>query len=677
MKDWQVSTALASLGMLLIAASAQAADDMNPKDLVNLSLAELSNIEVTSVSKKSEKEIDAAAAIYVITQDDIKHSGMTSIPELLRMVPGLDVAQSGAHEWAITSRGSNGQFSNKLLVLIDGRAVYTPLFSGVYWDIQDTPLQDIDRIEVIRGPGATLWGANAVNGVINIITKSAKDTQGGFVSETAGNQINSSTTVREGAKIDDDAYVRVYAKYDDESQFRNMQDNGAHDAWNKAQSGFRSDWKEGESQSFTLQGDAYHSGNTGIVGLIQPDASTVSTNVNEIADGGNILGRWDNKFSKDSDLTVQMYYDDAKRSQLLYSDNVQTADFDMQHTWTALQGNEIIWGAGYRLVKSDFQANGATALGVPYIQFAPQSQSDNLFSAFLQDKITLIPNDVFLTLGSKFEHNDFTGFEFQPSARLSWLVDSKQTVWAAISRAVRTPSIGTSDSQLIIAPVGAGPLAVLEQVGSKQTQSEELVAYELGYRVQPAKNMSLDVSTYYNNYNRLLLGMPGAATPETSPLIGTYFIIPISPINAGTAHSYGIETTAKWNPESWVELAGSYTLLEMTFDQPDPLGYDFNNKTPRQQFNARATFKLPYDVEFTTSAYYVDKIAAIDLNTGNDVPAYTRVDARLAWKPLDSLELSLVGQNLLDNAHQEFSGFLYQGSSQVPRTVYGNITWKF
>lgn len=677
MHSWKTSTALAGVGACLASFSAQAAVEPKAAALLSLSLEELSNVQITSVSKRSEKASEAAAAVFVITQEDIRRSGMTNIPELLRMVPGLNVAQSGSHQWAVSSRGLSGQFADTLLVLMDGRTVYTPLYSGVYWDVQDTPLQDIERIEIIRGPGATLWGANAVNGVINIITKHAKDTQGGYFSQSAGNLLNSGTTARYGAKIGDNGHIRVYAKHDDYDSFETVSGVDARDPWRKTQGGFRSDWKNADNQSFTLQGDIYSSNEDFIVNLIQPAGTTVATGVADDTTGINILGRWNNKLSRTSDLTLQAYYDSAKRDNFVFDQHIQTFDLDAQHVWTASDKHEIVWGGGYRLIKSDITGNSNVPLLIPYVQILPQDQSKHLFSAFAQDKITLNPNDLFLTVGSKFEHNAFTGFEYQPSARLSWLVDEKQTVWGSVSHAVRTPNIGsTSNLQQIAAPtLLPGPtLAFLTQVGNGSAKSEELNAYEIGYRVQPQKNLSIDASVFYNDYSRLIIGTAG--TPFVEPVIG-YVLVPISPLNVGTAHTWGGEATAKWHPTSSLELTASYTLLQMKFDQPDPLGYNFAGKSPQQQLNASATVQLPHNVEFTTSAYYVDELTSVDLNTGQNVDAYTRLDMRLAWEPMDNVELSLVGQNLLVARHQEFAGFAYQNSSQVPRSVYGNVTWKF
>ncbi|MDX1974525.1 MAG: TonB-dependent receptor [Rickettsiales bacterium] len=671
MKHWLTTSTLVGLGVAMQMSPAYAAKEIDQDALLNLSLEELTNIEVTSVSKKAEKASEAAAAIYVITQDDIHRSGLTNIPELLRMVPGLHVAQSGSHQWSVSSRGMSGQFADTLLVLIDGRTVYTPLYSGVYWDIQDTPLQDIERIEVIRGPGATLWGANAVNGVINIITKSSKDTQGGYASTTVGNYLNAEASTRYGAKIDDNSYVRAYAKYNDYAEAKTMADRGADDNWNKAQAGFRTDLHTTDNRSFTLQGDMYDAGTNGILNLLQPAGNTVPNFVRESDNGGNILGRWNEKFAKDSELTVQMYYDLAMRENIVFDHNIQTLDLDAQHAWSAIDRHEIVWGMGYRRVITDVDSNPRTALGIPYFSMSPNNQEQNLYSAFFQDKIALVKDQFFLTLGSKFEHNDFTGIEYQPSARLSWIVDDSQTLWSSISRSVRTPNIGgTSNVQQLA--VALAPDTFYTQVGNPNQDSIEMVAYELGYRIQPAKNLSFDLSTFYNDYDNMIIGVQG-----TPYFVGPYTMVPISPESLGRAHTWGFEAASKWNPVNWAELSASYTLLHMKFEQPDPLGYNFRDRSPEHQFNVRSTFFLPHNVEFTTSAYYVDQLQAIDINTTSDVSDYLRFDTRLAWKPMDSLELSLVGQNLLDGEHQEYYGFAYQNSSQVPRSVYGNITWKF
>lgn len=641
--------------------SAANATELNPNELLNLSLEQLSNIEVTSVSKRSEKANEAAAAIFVITPEDLRRSGATSIPEALRMVPGLNVAQSGSHQWAVSSRGSNDQFSNKLLVLIDGRTVYTPLFSGVFWDVQDVPLQDIERIEVIRGPGATLWGANAVNGVINIITKKAADTQGGIASLSVGNFRQTETVGRYGTKLGENGHIRMYAKVNDNDEARTNIGAGAGDSWNKLQTGFRADWKSGEKNSYTLQGDIYRA-NERYKFTLPTDGAPRLLSDHETANGGNILGRWNNKISDESEVTVQMYFDDSRRSNILYSSNIQTVDVDTQFAWTGWQGQEIVVGAAYRFIDSSTE-------GTDYIRFAPPSRSDNLVSTFIQDKITILPKEVFLTLGTKLEYNEYTDFEYEPSARLSWLINENHTLWSSVSRAIRSPNVAQSDLQLSAATLAAGVIGV--RYGDPKTDSEEVVTYEIGYRIQPTDNTSLDIATFYNDYDKLILGMQGTPFGPITTSLGTYVVVPVLPVNTGTASSYGFETVAKWNATSYAEFTASYSFMQLKFDQPDPFGFSFAGKTPINQINLRSSFDLSNNVEFDTMLYFVDNLDRLA------IPQYTRLDTRLAWQPLDSLELSIVGQNLLDNQHKEFTGFLYQSQSQIPRSVYGNITWKF
>lgn len=633
--------------------------------LADLSLEQLSSISVTSVSKREEKASEAAAAIFVITQEDIRRSGMNSIPEVLRMVPGLNVAQIGSHQWAISARGFNGTFSNKLLVLMDGRSVYTPLFSGVYWDAQDTVIEDIDRIEVIRGPGATLWGANAVNGVINIITKKAQDTQGGYASFTAGNQDRALMATRYGAKLGDAGYVRAYAKYDERDEVRTLTRDGAHDEWNKSQAGFRADWDKDEEHSFTFQGDIYSAGASGQLSL-PTLSSPFSNNVKdrESIRGGNILGRWNYTQSRESDMTLQLYYDNAQRENLaLKDDDRHTLDVDFQHAWQPHERHEIVWGIGYRLVSDEIAPSANIAL-------SPRGRTDRLYSAFVQDKIALSPEEFFVTLGSKFEHNDYTGFELQPSARFSWLIDDEQMAWASVARAVRTPGRFVDDGRLASSTLTGVP-AFVGTVGNDNLDSEIMRAYEIGYRIQPMQTLSFDAAAFYNNYNRLIIGSLGSLTTFNSPVLGTIFYVPITPVNLNNAHSTGFELSTKWNVTPDIDLVSGYTFLDLNLYRPDTYGFDYRDKSPKHQFNLSSTWRLPHDLEASGSLYYVDNLK------GATVDAYTRLDLRLAWRPIEQLELSLVGQNLLDPYHQEFSPYTYQSAAQIPSAYYGNISWKF
>ncbi len=427
----QYGTALA----LVCIAQIARADDVDP---FALSPEQLFDATVVSVSKTAEKSGDAPAAVFVLSSEDITRSGATSIPEVLRLVPGVDVAQGGAASWAVGVRGFNGVLTDKLLVLIDGREVYDPLFSGVYWDVQDMPLEDIERIEVIRGPGATLWGANAVNGVINIITKKASQTKGALLKVTAGNQDRAIVTARYGGDIDDNIHMRDHLRRNiatarPKKRFRGA---NANDQWTEWRGGFRADTDvDSIGDTFTLQGDAYGSATGSIAhgAAVRMRLSMLSRWRDISADGANVLGRWNRALGDDSSGTVQTYVDLTARDQLTLKDHRTTFDFDAQYELPALAWNKLIVGVPYRYTsdKLDF---------TPVIFGAKNTDSEQTYSGFVQDKITVIPDDLFFTLGSKFEHNDFTGFEYQPSGRLQWLIDADDMAWASVSRAVRTPS---------------------------------------------------------------------------------------------------------------------------------------------------------------------------------------------------------------------------------------------
>ncbi len=641
-----------------------AANDINPNELLSLSLEQLTNVEVTSVSKKSEKAIEAAAAIFVISQEDIRRSGATSVPELLRMAPGVNVAQGSSHDWAVSVRGFNSQFANKLLVLIDGRTIYTPLFSGVWWDVQDVMLGDIERIEVIRGPGATLWGANAVNGVINIITKKASDTQGTYLQALAGNQERLITSARYGGKTEN-AYYRSYAKYSNHDETRTLSNLGAGDEWHNTQAGFRADITPTQDDSITVQGDAYSlRENTSFTFPTLTPFPSTRIHDHAMASGGNVLMRWNRTFSKDSATTLQMYVDNTHRSRAYYRDEINTLDLDFQHTWKPAERHEVVWGAGYRLTANDLTAT-------PYYFLTPESRNDNLFNAFVQDKYALIQDSVFLTLGSKFEHNDYTGFEYQPSARLSWLVDDRQTLWTSVARAVRTPNRSMDDATFVVGTTttGLGPTLVLNQ-GDRAAKSERLIAYEAGYRIQPTNKTNFDLAVFYNDYDNLITNRTGTLALRTinGESVPT---IPLYPTNGGKGTSWGGELSASWKVTDQWELATAYSLLKTNLSGGNATFVTGAGKSPQQQYNLRSTWLMARNWELDNALYYTDQLPGLRIGD------YLRFDSRIAWKPVDGMELSLVGQNLLDNQHPEFSGFVYQSATQVGRSVYGNVTLRF
>jgi iron complex outermembrane receptor protein len=658
-----VSRAVAVTCMMLGVTPAIAADNIKTaalEDFSRMSLEDLSNIEITSVSKSPERILDAAAAITVITSEDIRRSGATSIPEALRLADNLNVAQKNSHDWAISARGFNTDLANKLLVLIDGRTVYTPLFSGVFWDRQDYLLEDIERIEVISGPGSTLWGANAVNGVINIITKSAKDTQGLYVEAGVGNELKSATALRYGGKLASNVSYRLYGKYFDRDDQVLTNGRNATDSWRMSQGGFRIDAEASAQNSFTLQGDFY--------GLDEEDPLTGKESG---ANGSNILGRWTHTFSADSDMSLQLYYDrthlslpklaNAIRPAGVLKDDLDTYDIDFQHRFRLNERNQIVWGLGYRYTHNVFDS-------APTVALDPEHLDQDLYSAFIQDEIKL-HEKLFFTLGTKVEHTDYTGWEVEPSARLQWNVSTNQMLWAAVSRAVRTPSRLDRDLRTPTNFPLSFPQDILK--GSDDFVSENVVAYELGYRAQLGPKVSTSISTFYNEYDdiRSVRVTPGG-------LLGLPFVFD----NDLKGETYGIELGVNYQVSDWWRLHLGYNLLEENI-RIKPGGMDLNNglnetSDPRHQASIRSSMNLPNNLELDAQLRWVD---TLHNNNGADagiVSSYSELNVRLGWHPTSKLELSIVGQNLLHDHHVEY-GFNNAARIEIERSVYGKVQWRF
>ena len=632
-------------------------------DFTELSIEDLMNLEVTTVSKKAQKRSDTAAAVFVITQSDIQRSGAASIPEALRMVPGVEVARIDASKWAITVRGFNGRFANKLLVLMDGRALYTPAFSGVFWHMQDTLLEDIDRIEVIRGPGASLWGANAVNGVINIITKKADDSQGTYLTTGGGTEERFFAGVRYGGRLDDNLFYRMYAKYFDRDNAVDADGDKTADHWDGLRGGFRMDWEATGHDTMTLQGDIFdgQDGETITTASLNPPYSITSDEENGYF-GGNLLGRWMHRFSSTSETVLQLYYDRLERTSEILDVYQNTFDIDFQHRFQLGTRNQMMWGFGYRFVRDDFNNSFSTSI-------IPDSRDLDLVSAFVQDEIQLIPDRLGLILGSKFEHNDFTGFEVQPSGRLVWKPVEKQTLWGAISRAVRTPSRGehgTFINSRVIPPDGlypGSPAQPVTLVGNGDFDSETLIAYELGYRIQPTSRLSLDVATFYNVYDNLRTIEPTGLFSATAG-------------NEMEGDTYGVELAADFQPLNWWRLQLSYSFLEMNLSLKDAsldtTSESAEGESPQNKVSIRSMMDLPHNLELDIWFRYVDNLPTQRLDD------YTTLDVRFAWKPLKWLELAVVGQNLLADHHPEFKPELIDTSpTEVQKSVYGSVTCRF
>ena len=683
MRRRQLSRFLAALSLVstpIHAADAGASAPPRSVDVMDMDLESLMNIQVTSVSKRPEDLSDAAAAIYVITSEDIRRSGATSIPEALRLSPGLEVARQDAHTWAISSRGFNDEFASQMLVLIDGRSVYSPLFSGVYWDVQDLVLEDIDRIEVIRGPGGTLWGANAVNGVINITTKSAKETQGLLVTAGGGNEERGFGAVRYGVNFAEDHYLRIYTKYFNRDESALLNGDPANDSWYMARGGFRYDWIPNDENMITLQGDIYGGEfDQTVAGVTFPTAGgvlpTLYTDDGDMS-GGNILSRWTHQFSEDSEFAVKLYYDRTSRDRVLLSEVRDTFDIDLQHQYRLGLRNNIVWGVGYNITSDKIRDTDTVVLD-------PSERTTSLYSAFIQDEITVIEDRLRLTLGSKLEHNDYTGWELQPSGRLSLSITDRQTAWFAVSRAISTPSRVEDDVTINRFAAPGTPPAILRLIGSREMDAKDLVAFELGYRIQPHDRVSFDLATFYNLYdNQRSLE---AGTPFPAP-DGSYVVVPYTIGNRVDGEVYGFELATTWQAADWWRLKFNYTFwkteLEREAGSTDDLLSVGERDTPRHQVGVRSLMDLPYNFEFDTGIRYVDALPSrMRFVTGSltdGVPSYFVADARVGWRPNENWEVSLVAQNLLDSRHQEYApSFLQQQVTQVETSIFAKITYRY
>ncbi len=648
------------------------------EDLGLLSLSELLDVEVISGAKVPEKATATPAAIFVITQEDLRRNSVQSIPEALRMVPGMHVYQIDANKWAVSARGSASRFSNKMLVMIDGRTVYSPLFSGVFWDVQDVMIEDIDRIEVIRGPGGTLWGANAVNGVVNIISKESADTQGALVALQAESSKSGEIATRYGGWLNDRTSYRLYGKYFDRGNFETAAGNDAADEYHQARAGFRMDMNITASNKLTFQGDLYggESGETIEYITPFPPFQNFETTAAPVS-GGNILARWTRTFSKTSEITLQAYYDQTNRDEFFVDETIDTADIDFQHRLNMSGGLEILWGLGYRYTQSDMGGKPIVP-GLYSYSTNPQIRADNLFNGFLQGRVPIAGEKGELTLGTKLEHNDYTGFEWQPSARFMWNMNEDHSLWAAVSRTVRTPSRSEHDATMkaggvFLAPEQGGFLSFVTITGNDEIESETVYSYEAGYRGRPAEDLFFDLSIYYNKYKDLVAG-DLMSVPKLQP--EGYVRLPFVLNNAMDGETYGAEISCGWSVTDWWRLTGGFTWFQLNVldegnseEARNGFGEDENAD---HLVSLVSYMDLPSNFEINTSLYFVD---ALD---GLDIDSRTRFDLNIGWHPTDTLTIVAGGRNLFQDGQQEFTttmdGIL---ASDIARTFYTKITMTF
>lgn len=650
-------------------------------ELELLSLDELLDLEVTSATKILEKATDTPAAIYVITQEDLRRNSIQSIPDALRMVPGMHVYQIDANKWAISARGFASRFANKMLVMIDGRTVYSPLFSGVYWDVQDLMLEDIDRIEVIRGPGGTLWGANAVNGVVNIISKDSADTQGGLVALQGETEKTGEVSTRFGGWLNDKTSYRLYGKYFNRGHFEFPSGEDSADDYHSGRGGFRMDMNVSSSSKATFQGDLYGGKSGEAVRFFTPFAPFENISISEAkVSGGNLLARWIRTFSKESEVIFQAYYDYNDREEFLGSETVDTADIDFQHRFTMMTNLEILWGLGYRHTRSDMVGKKAIH-GVSSFSVDPQVRGDDLFSGFLQGRIPFFNNKGEFTVGTKLEHNDYTGFEWQPSVRAMYHLNEDHSLWAAVSRTVRTPSRTEHDADIsgggvFLPEEQGGLLSFVRIIGNRQIESETIGSYEAGYRGRLGEDIFLDFTAYYNKYKDLIAGdLIGPPQLEQS-VSGVFVIMPFLLNNAMDGETYGAEMSCGWSVTDWWRLTGGLTwfqfnTLNVGNSQDSRMGFG-EDENADYLLSLVSYMDLPENFEINATLYSVDALKGLGINSR------VRFDLNVGWHPTENLTVMLGGRNLFDDDNQEFSdsmdGIL---ASNIPQTFYTKISVTF
>lgn len=664
-RHWHITV----LAVLTVAPNAA---QQNP-DLSQASLEDLMNIQVTSVSKKEQKLSKTGAAVFVITQEDIRRSGATNIPDLLRMVPGVDVAQMDASTWAISIRGFNDRYADKVLVLIDGRSVYSPDYGGVDWDEQDVPLEDIERIEVIRGPGGTIWGANAANGVINILTKSSKATQGGLVSASTGSRATSNGLIQYGDQLGQDGAFRVFAKQTNIDSLNFPDGSPAGDGWHMTHGGFRADWDLSQQDSLTVQGDLLQTGGSETITTLFSDALPLERTIGSVTavNSGNLLAHWQRRFANGSDLSFQAYYNRDDRTWLGIHDVLNTIDVDVSHHFGAGSRNDVVWGFGYRFTQDRSTPGYAVTL-------LPLYPTDNLANGFLQDEIRL-SRSLSMTVGSKIEHNAYTGFEYEPSAQLVWDLTDRQALWMSAARAIRQPARfdAALDIDYSTVPLPGGSFELIKIVPNTDLHAEELRDLETGYRAQVNDRISFDFAAFLSFYSSLEtqdVGSPYVTSGDGM----SYVVVPARIGDFGNGRTYGGEVFANWNASRKWRITAGYSFLQVDLDlAPGSANrrlVENANSSPGNQAQVRSFLNLTHRLDWDSSVAYVGALAD---GASGTTPAYARLDSRLGFRIGEAAEVSVVGQNLLTPRHLEFYYVYPVNPVEIERSVFGRITWRF
>ncbi|MEM7051340.1 MAG: TonB-dependent receptor [Acidobacteriota bacterium] len=640
-----------------------AAAGQGDEELRDLSLEQLLDLEVTSLMKVQEPAFQVPAAVHVLTAEDIRRSGVRTLPELLRMVPGLHVARVDSSRWAVSARGFNRENSNKLLVLIDGRDIYTPILSGVFWDVQGLLLEDIERIEVSRSPGGTLWGANAVNGVVNIVTKSAFETVDSLLTIASGAEEQLFTEVRLTGGKGSSAW-RVFAQGFDREGFVDRDGAFAGDRWRGLRGGFR--WDRSFARgSLTVQGDVFDTTAEGQVQIATPEPpfQRLLPDGNK-ADGGYLLTRGERNLTGGSRLEARLYYDRNRRTNPTSTATHDQFDIEVQHSGPASRRHRWVWGAGYRSSDDDLDGSFVYSLD-------PERRRTEIFSAFAQDRWALIPERLVLTAGTKLEHHDLSGFEVQPSLRLAWFPSPQQTLWGGVSRAVRTPNRTDYDGHFTFSVQPTNPPTYVSFFGDRDLDPESVVAWEVGHRIRPSSGLSFDSTVFFNRYRDLVSYRVGTPFFDTPP---PRITVPIVPLNGSEAEAWGFELSVEWRPIERLQLQGSYSFLDVDIEITSPPAERLieGGSSPRHQAGVRSFLDLPGGLQLDAFLYWVDRLESLA------VPSYFRTDLRLAWPLSPDLELFAVVENATDDQHLEFiSNTASPVLTEIERAFSVGATWRF
>ncbi len=655
--------------LFVLVTGGNAAASTPQNNLFEMSLEQLLEIKVISVDKALKSLEDTPAAMYVVTRDDIRASGAETIADALRLVPGLHVGQVTASSLAVGARGLNGRYNNKFLILIDGRSAFSQLYNGISWDAADVPLEQIERIEIVRGPGGSLWESKAMNGIVNVITQNSRATIGTTVQGEAGNEHRAGALIQHGAELGEGVTLRAWGAYDEWDGLALPAGDSVRDGYKQERGGFRLDWQVADNQTFMLSGDLFTrdvDDSVPLVDLTAPGLRRLDTSGEE-HDGGSLLGRWDWQRGAGETVSLQGYYSHAKVSSALLDYTCDTIDVELNHQLPVGDRNTVNWGAGFRYLYDDTEGQNG-------LHYDPDDYDFKAYSLYLQDEFAAVPDKLFLTFGVKAEHNSYTDWEFQPTARLLWKAAPGHNLWGAVSRTVRTPSRSDVAIDMIATAYPGFLPTVVNALGNPDIDAEKAVTWEAGYRTVPNTWSSLDLTVYYTRYDDLIRNIPGTPYRQMAPA-PPRVVLPVLFENSLEGDSTGFEIALKLEPANWWRINLNYTWQNTNLDEKQRGSRASTSQEasfPEHQANLLANFKLNEKWQLGTVLRYVGKVEE------SGIPAYVEGDLNLFWQPSKNLDMTVSVRNLFDAQHPEYPKAAFADVPlEVERSVVAKVTWKF